>query len=202
MSELSVLKRHSNVSVSTNKIVQETARIYVNEALDVRSDQLSGSTMALSLNPITLLPRQLHAQYAFSDSDYDIITMLEDNAQKNLEALNTETSIAQLKEKVWKFPLDVENFLRNNKILIPFLNEILSTLHHRLTVTGGVLSGFILQKWSDIEVPEMEDVEVIVKVGVKDYDVLLNLWEMIDKEVYQELPPEISEKLVVSFEIL
>lgn len=128
--------------------------------------------------------------------------MLEDTIQKNLEALNTETTITQIKEKVREFPLDVENFLRVNKILIPFLNEILSTINHRLTVTGGLPSGFVLRKWSDIEVPEMENIEVIVKVGVKDYSLLLKLWEMVDKEVYQELPTEISEKIVTIFETL
>jgi hypothetical protein len=125
-----------------------------------------------------------------------------DDYLEHLKTLSIEAFITQIKEKVCELPTNAEMFLRANEMLVPYLNGILSTINERLALTEKTFSGIILRKWSDIEIPDMENIEIIVKVEEKEYSMLLKLWEEIDQEIYQKTPLEISEKLVIIFETL
>ena len=199
MSQLTIMQQSPNMQVYMSKWTQENQKAAWIGIFE--SDQISGSTRTPTV-PMELHSEQLDFQHLLASIDHSTLNSFEDSIRDNFKAVQIESTIEQIKANVADFPLEVENFLRNNDLLIPFLSQMISNMRDQFFISGGLLTEFVLRKYSDIEVAEIEDIEIIVKIAVKDSNVLLKLWETADKQIYQELPREVSRKLVVSFEQL
>lgn len=183
---------------STSPILHEIQGLHAYPTLPLERYQALDATIPTYYQVEIPEPQTLIPFLAFSDSEHEIIK----ETQDLLVARFQGQWIEEIKQTVGEIPLDVEKFLRMDIQTTYFLDQILSTMQDRLRVIGGLPCVFSLRKWQDVEVTEMKDIEVLVKLAIKDYDKLLKIWEMIDEDVYQNVPPEVSEKIVVIFEQL
>jgi hypothetical protein len=159
----------------------------------------SATAFPQHIGPLDALPERYRV---FSNVCDGLTTTSQDLQMKRVRGQLTENLIDKIRNRVWDFPLDVEYFLRSNEALLPFLNTVLSMLDERLSLVDRVFSGVLLSRWSDMEVPEMENIEIVIKVGLSDYSALLSLWKAIDEELCKRIPLEALERLVVSVEKL
>lgn len=183
-------------------VIQRREALYIHQTPLAESHRISGGTIDVNFAPQISVPQTVTTQRTLSGSDYDISSALEEAVIGYIQTRDNEVLIDEIKEVVEELPIDVENFLRTNEMLISFVNEMLSTIYQRLRVTGGLPCSFVLSKWTDIEVPGMDCVEIVAKIAARDYNQLLAIWEMIDNEVYRDISSAISEKIVFTCELL
>jgi hypothetical protein len=119
-----------------------------------------------------------------------------------MELKSCEEELINRIRQIVRLPIDVENYLRSESRMVFFVHQMLSTINDRLRRIEGLLCVIDLHRWKDAEVPEMEDLEIFVKVKVENYDLLLKLWEIVDEYAYEGIPSEISEKIVIIFEMV
>ena len=206
-----------NLAQSSNRLQRTSSVTRTDDNLDVSGsfsplgtqDSMFFSTITpqtsvtiTTINPQIPMHTNLGTYLSYNSQDYNIATILNEAILGYLEIKNIDFLIERIKQRLEKLPNEIEKILRSDGTITAYLDYIMSRVHEGIAITGGLPFRFEIDKWADIEAPDVEYLEVEVRIAVKDYDQLLRIWETLENEIYRNIPPGISQKLVLTFDML
>ena len=139
---------------------------------------------------------------AFSEADFDLASQVSENIQSTFLQSQIERDMQCIKERVRDLSLDTETFLRVNNQLLAFVKRSFDTIESQIRKTVEPIFSFSLSKYTDKEMPEMEELQLTVRIEVDNHKTLMSLWENSDKELFAQANKEIKSKLNTNFEPL
>lgn len=121
--------------------------------------------------------------------------------QDSISQICFDTFVETILARFGSISIEAESFLRRKPEIAIDVGKILEYVQHFLPsidVSYSMASDF----WQDVELPDFEVLEIVIKVNVQDYSQLQKLWKVVDERLYETLGSSAKNKIAILLERL